>query len=215
MSGLVLAIDTAGPVVGAAVVGEGVARTWSAHAGRGSDAVLTPAIADLLRDAPGIEAVAVTVGPGAFTGLRVGVATALGIAVSRGLPVVPVSSLEARALMVSAPRVLALLDARKSRFYGQLFDTTGVLPVALGEPADAPLHTLLPVAPYVAVGEGVDVAEAEIVATGGTLGPRTSPAEQVGILAQSRLELAVEPGEIALRYLRPADAISQVQADKS
>jgi len=211
VSGDVLAIDTAGPIVGAAVVGSGPARTWSARAGRGSDAVLTPAIAELIAGTERLAAVAVSVGPGAFTGLRVGVATALGIAVARGLNVVAVSSLEARAILVSAPQVLALLDARKERFYGQLFDTTGPVPLALSAPMDAPLSKMLPTSSFVAVGEGTEVAQAQILAAGGTIGPVLSPAEQVGILALDRLDKAVEPGEIALRYLRSADAKPQVK----
>ena len=88
----VLGIDTAGPVVGAAVVGWGPPRQWSCRIVRGADGVLLPAIADLVAPATPLAGVAVSVGPGAFTGLRVGVATALGIAVSRGVPVICVSS---------------------------------------------------------------------------------------------------------------------------
>ena len=207
----VLAIDTAGPVIGAAVVGEGAPRTWSARAGRGSDAVLTPAIADLIADTAQLQAVAVTVGPGAFTGLRVGVASALGLAMARGLPVLAVSSLEVRAMLVSKPVVLALLDARKKRFYGQIFDTRGLAPVALNAPQDAPLTELFPSGRFVAVGEGVETKKAEIEAAGGVIGPSESPAEQLGRLALTRLEMAVEPAEVALRYLRNADAVPQVK----
>ncbi len=207
----VLAIDTAGPVIGAAVVGEGTPRVWSARAGRGSDAVLTPAIAELIAGAAHLQAVAVTVGPGAFTGLRVGVASALGVAMARGLPVLAVSSLEVRAMLVSEPVVLALLDARKKRFYGQVFDTRGLTPVALNAPQDAPLTELFPSSGFVAVGEGVETQKMEIEAAGGVVGPSESPAEQLGRLALTRLEMAVEPAEIALRYLRNADAVPQVK----
>jgi tRNA threonylcarbamoyladenosine biosynthesis protein TsaB len=209
VSGQVLAIDTAGPIVGVAVVGTGPAQSWSARAGRGSDAVLTPAIAELLEGAPDVVAIAVTVGPGAFTGLRVGVASALGLAFARGLPVVAVSSLEARALMVRSPRVLALLDARKKRFYGQFFDTQGPVPLPLGEPVDQSPEQILQAPPCVVVGEGAPLLADAITAWGGTLGPDRSPAIEVGLIGLARLSDAVPPAEIALRYLRPADAVPQ------
>ena len=203
---IVLGIDTAGPVVGAALVGPGLQRLWSDRVVRGADAVLIPAISDLLEEVPELDAVAVTVGPGAFTSLRVGVATALGFAMSRGVDVVCVSSLEARAAMVSGERVLALLDARKSRVYAQTFNTK--LGTALTEAEDAPLESVLPDAPFVAVGEGIKLGPGVIVGAGGTLAPDSdrSPAVAVARLGQARRADAVPPHAVALAYLRGADA---------
>jgi tRNA threonylcarbamoyladenosine biosynthesis protein TsaB len=204
----VLGIDTAGPVVGAAIVGHGEPRQWSCRVIRGADGVLLPAIADLLEGAEHLDAVAVTIGPGAFTGLRVGVATALGIAVSRGVPVVCVSSLEARAAMCEADKVLALLDARKSRMYAQWFDVSGGTPVALTEAVDAAIDAVLQDGPFVAVGEGALVAQETILAAGGDLidDPGQSPAWAVALLGQARIGMAMEPHEVALEYLRDPDA---------
>ena len=211
---IVLGIDTAGPVVGAAIVGHGDPKQWSCRVIRGADGVLLPAIADLLKGVDHLDAVAVTIGPGAFTGLRVGVATALGIAVSRGVPVVCMSSLEARAAMCEAERVLALLDARKSRMYAQWFDASGAAPVALSEAVDSPLETVLQDGSFVAVGEGALVAEEEILERGGELieDPGQSPAWAVALLGQSRIGMAMEPHQVALEYLRDSDA--KKQADR-
>ena len=211
MSRTILAIDTAGPEIGAAVLVDNECQRWSARAGRGSDAALTPAVAELLATVSGLDAVAVTVGPGAFTGLRVGVATALGVAMAKGVGVVPVSSLAARALLVDASEVLALLDARKQRFYAQRFDTTSGLPVPLAEAVDAPLYEILKGAPCTVVGEGAEAAREEIVSWGGVVGVTSSPAEQVARIGANCLESLVEPSEVALRYLRPADAKPQVK----
>ena len=177
--------------------------------------MLLPAIADLLESEAPLAAVAVSVGPGAFTGLRVGVATALGIAVSRQVPVICVSSLEARAAMCDAGRVLSLLDARKERVYAQWFCCTNGTVVALSEAMDQPLAAVLgaPQAsvPFSAVGEGVLLDPEAIRAAGGALvgGPDESPAWAVAALGQTRIESAQPAREVALRYLRPADAKKQ------
>jgi tRNA threonylcarbamoyladenosine biosynthesis protein TsaB len=204
----VLGIDTAGPVVGAALWTPDGEKLWSQRIVRGADTVLIPAITELLASVDELTCVAVTVGPGAFTGLRVGVATALGIAVSRGVPVVPVSSLEARAALEDGPRVLALLDARKSRVYAQSFCVTDDGPIALDQVVDAPLADAIPDSPFVAVGEGVIVDPDLILARGGIIAelPHRSPALEVARIGARRLGSAVAPSVVALAYLRPPDA---------
>ena len=94
---LILGIESAGTQVGCAVGGhEGVLA--SAHSGRGRRhaEALAPQI-DFVRRQAGIEiseiaAVAVDVGPGLFTGLRVGIATAVAMAYGLGVPMIPVPS---------------------------------------------------------------------------------------------------------------------------
>ena len=204
----VLGIDTAGPVIGLALVEAGDPTPLDRgciRQVRGADAALTPALAELLASTDHLDRIAVSVGPGAFTGLRVGVSLALGLAVSRGVPVVPISSLAARASLVQAPRVLALLDARKGRVYQRLFDTQGGLPLALGEAADVPPGTDWS-APFLAVGEGAEVYRQEVEAHGGVVvpDPCRSPAAQVAFLGIAGE--AHPPEAIALRYLRPPDA---------
>ena len=67
-----------------------------------------------------------SIGPGAFTSLRVGVSLALGFAMSKNIGVLPMSSLAGRASMFPHERCLALLDARKGQVYGQVFDSTSL-----------------------------------------------------------------------------------------
>ena len=64
-----------------------------------------------------IERIAVGVGPGSFTGLRLGIATARGLAQARGLPLVGVSSLAALAKGVRPPYVVAVIDARRGEVF--------------------------------------------------------------------------------------------------
>lgn len=84
---------------------------------------LVPHIAQAL-DMAGLErsdldAVAVTIGPGSFTGLRIGLATAKGISYSLGLPIVGVPTLEALAYKCPVPgvHIIPLIDAQKGNAY--------------------------------------------------------------------------------------------------
>src|SRR5207244_11208452 len=71
-----------------------------------------------------VEGIAVSIGPGSFTGLRIGLALAKGLAFAGGLPLVGVPTLEALAWVVDAApgtSVCAALDARKREVYAALF----------------------------------------------------------------------------------------------
>jgi len=70
-----------------------------------------------------LDAIAVGIGPGSFTGLRVGLSTAKGLALSLGIPILGISSLKALAYAVRfyPGTILAVLDARKSQVFAQFF----------------------------------------------------------------------------------------------
>lgn len=69
-----------------------------------------------------IDRIGVTVGPGSFTGLRVGLAFAQGLGAALDLPVVGVSTLDALAASIpAAPAVMALIDARRGQVYGRFW----------------------------------------------------------------------------------------------
>lgn len=96
---IVLGVSTVGPSAGVALLGpEGLRASGDlGERGRHAEALL-PAVEELLGRArlfwTGLELLAVDVGPGSFTGIRVGVAFALGVAHARGLPAVGVGSLD-------------------------------------------------------------------------------------------------------------------------
>ncbi len=92
-------------------------------------ATLLPLVRDLLSDAGlslrQLDGIALSIGPGAFTGLRVACGAAQGLAVAADLPVMPVVSLEAMAAASSAERVLAVLDARMGEIYAARYQKEG------------------------------------------------------------------------------------------
>jgi tRNA threonylcarbamoyladenosine biosynthesis protein TsaB len=87
---------------------------------------LMPAVAEVMSRADvgwgDLDAIAVGVGPGMFTGLRIGIATARGLAKGTGLPLRPVSSLAALAAGIEAPLRLPLIDARRGEVFGALYE---------------------------------------------------------------------------------------------
>jgi tRNA threonylcarbamoyladenosine biosynthesis protein TsaB len=92
-------------------------------------ATLLPLVRDLLAEAglslQQLDGIALGIGPGAFTGLRVACGAAQGLAVAADLPVLPVVSLEAMAAATAAHRVLAVLDARMGEVYAARYQKDG------------------------------------------------------------------------------------------
>jgi len=121
---LILGIDTATPQVGCAIGGhEGVLAAFQSAKGKRHAETLVPAI-QFLSQKTGIElseigAVAVDVGPGLFTGLRVGVATAKAMASALRVPMVGVVSLDLLAFEVrwTTRRIVSVVDARRGEVF--------------------------------------------------------------------------------------------------
>ena len=137
---IVLGIDSSASTSSAAVVGPGGAAVFGSREPRAHARVLPGLLDDALAAAPGpVDLVAVSRGPGLFTGMRVGLATASVFGWARGIPVVGVSTLVAVALRAVAgeqpagPFTVAL-DARRREVFQQAFTQQGD---PLGEPAVA------------------------------------------------------------------------------
>lgn len=118
-----LAIDTATEVL-AIAADDGAARaSLCLRRGLAHAPVLLPLVDRLLAElglaAADLELVVCSVGPGSFTGIRIGLATAKGIALATGCPLVGVSTLDALALPWAgiAGDVWSVIDARKGRWY--------------------------------------------------------------------------------------------------
>jgi len=163
-----LAMDTAGSACSVVLWAGGrvVARRFAVMV-RGQSEQLVPMIAEVMADwgcgFGALDALAVTTGPGAFTGVRIGLATARGLALARGLPLIGVTSLEvAAAAATEAERrgrqVLAVIDSKRGALFHQLFDSD-LAPQ--GDPAEiAPedLAAALPPGPVVVCGDAAEAA---------------------------------------------------------
>ncbi|MBI1260173.1 MAG: tRNA (adenosine(37)-N6)-threonylcarbamoyltransferase complex dimerization subunit type 1 TsaB [Rhizobiales bacterium] len=123
-----LAFDTAQGALSVAVVGARPLASRHELRQRGHAENLMPMIAEVMLEAglgyDDLDALAVTVGPGTFTGLRVGLSAARGIALSRSLPLVGVTTLEAIAEPVMTDPgevIVSAFDARRGEIYLQVF----------------------------------------------------------------------------------------------
>jgi tRNA threonylcarbamoyladenosine biosynthesis protein TsaB len=137
----VLAFDCAGAQCAAALTVDGrVAAERRIATDRGHAQTLVPLLNEIVGAAgltfTDIDRFAVTTGPGSFTGIRVALATAQGLALGAGKPVIGVTVFEALAAMavesgIAAPRLLTAVDSRRAEIFAQLFDGTGA---PLGDP---------------------------------------------------------------------------------
>ena len=169
----VLALDTCLDACSVAVCEDGVAiAALSEPMSRGHQERLAPMVAEVMAQASlGFDAlglIAVTVGPGSFTGLRVGLAFGKGLALALDIPCVGVGALEALAASESdAGFVAAAIDARRGQIYLQAFiDGRAVMaPDALApEIAAARLAELWPGGPATLVGSGASLVSSVLPA---------------------------------------------------
>lgn len=121
-----LALDTATEHCSAALRCGGDVRQRLEHAGQRHSDLLLPMVHALLAEAQigftQLDGLAVSIGPGTFTGLRIGAAVAQGIAFGADLPVAAVGTLAALAAALPDEHVVAALDARMDEFYVAVFD---------------------------------------------------------------------------------------------
>lgn len=208
----VLAIDTTGPACSVALADFGEGETVFGRIvepmQRGHAEALMPLMDRLFSEAGvtshSIEKIAVTVGPGSFTGLRVGVSAARALALALGVPVVGVSVFEAiREGLVpqDAPMAIAL-DARRDEIYLQVFP--------VGMQAEDPMVVSLQDAADL-IPSGCRVAGSAAAVLGHEAGPEVLPLDPVAVARSGhRLDPALFPPSPL--YLRKPDAKPQAHA---
>ncbi len=226
-----LGIDTATATAGIAIVDEAgrvLAEARHATAGRGAD--LLVAIDQVCREAgvapAELDAVAIGAGPGSFTGLRIGMATAKGIAFAAGRPLWAVSSLAALAadaleeladpsLQAHAESVIcAALDARRGELFAGCYrGRTALGPERVMPPGElaawvaelAGAETAPPVVRF--AGDAIDAHPALAALTGAHpwLSARTPSGRAVARLALASARVNIALGG-APTYIRPSEA---------
>ena len=218
---LVLALDTATEKGSLALVADdGLLAEYSLESPGTYLQRLLPAVEELLRTTgrklPELAAIAVSQGPGNFTGLRIGLATAKGLAWALNCPLVPVPTLEALAAQFPfQPHPTAvLMDAKREEVYLGLFDCPEELPHPLAGPQRLPVAALPDRlhAPLLLTGPGLN-------AYGAFLQKHLSPeitwappemrhprAATIARLGRLRLAqgLTIPPPQLTPTYLRPA-----------
>lgn len=120
-----LALDTSTEHCSVALLHDGEVLQRIEHAGQRHSELLLPMVEAVLAEAGtplgALDALACSIGPGSFTGLRIATSVAQGLAFGAGLAVVPVGTLEALAAGAAAPRVIACLDARMGEVYAAAY----------------------------------------------------------------------------------------------
>ena len=175
---------------------------------------LLPAVAAAMDraglDWPQLDAIAVGVGPGAYTGLRIGIATARGLAGAARLELRPVSSLAALALGIGPGLVLPLIDARRGELFGALYeDGKQVWEPFAASPEEVARRVAEAGLAPLAAGDGSVRFRQVLEAAGIRVEPDGSRAHEVRALNVCRLaaEVApVAPEAVLPQYLRAPDA---------
>ena len=205
---LILALDSALARCSAGLVADGVLRAGRQQEAGRSQAALLPVMADAVLDQAGIAAteldlIAVTVGPGGFTGIRAGLALAHGIALSAGVPLVGVTVGEALADALphrGLRHLWSAIDSRRGRVF--LERDGSVMACAL--------DSLPPATGAVAVAGDAAIAVAARLAARGTdvmlTDARLPTARHVAMVGARRLAGLLPPLAAQPLYVDPPEA---------
>jgi tRNA threonylcarbamoyl adenosine modification protein YeaZ len=206
---LVLAVDTATPAVTAgvvdltemAVLAECVTIDAKAHGELLTPHILT-ALSDAGRTLADVDAIVCGVGPGPFTGLRAGMATAAALGQALKRPVYPVCTLDAIAAVEEGPLLVAS-DARRKEVYWAFYDADGTRVVGPSVDKPAVVVDQLPsLGVERAAGNGATLYDLGLIHIGREFPP------PLGLVRVARAAVlsGATPGALTPLYLRRPDA---------
>ena len=156
-----------------------------------------------------VDAIACGAGPGSFTGLRIGLATAKGLCFALAKPLVMVSSLAALAARAPDGRVCATIDALKGEVYAGRFDVQGGVPALDGAEVVLAPAKLVPLLDGVdvLVGSGAHVIKRliDLRVLDEEAGPRASDVARLAALRAARGDYD-DLASAAPAYIRPSEA---------
>lgn len=201
---LVIALDTSTPAVTAGLVDldEGSPRVLAERVTinpRAHGELLMPQLVDVMEEAgrgfADVDAIVAGIGPGPFTGLRVGLATAAALGQACDVPVHPVCSLDAiaAAAEVTGPLLVATDARRKETYWAAYSGRTRIDGPHVQRPADVPIEGCT-----AAAGELAEAFDLPVVE------PRYPT--PVGLVAAAEEALGAEPAPLVPLYLRRPDA---------
>lgn len=223
----ILALDAATEACSVALLTEGQLAVRTLESGRSSAPKILKMAEEVLAEArvslSMLDGIAASIGPGSFTGVRITVAVAQGLAFGAGLKVVAVTTLEALALQVldeSSSRAIACLDARMGEVYWGCFAADAVRGVTecsasrVGPPDSVVLH---PSGRYLGVGRGFSAYPALARIPGIELGSAQSTAlpnaREIARLGALRFATGggVDPADLTPLYLRDKVALTEAE----
>lgn len=204
----ILAIESSGLVATVAIVeDQNLIAEYTIHHKKTHSQTLMPMLEEVKNmvelDLKSIDAIAVASGPGSFTGLRIGAATAKGLAMGLGKPIVEVPTLEGMAYQMYGSQALVcpIMDARRNQVYTGLYqfvqDENGYHMETVKEGCACDIMECIQVAnsfeqPVLFLGDGVPVFEA-LIREHATVDVYFAPAHR-------RLQSAAAVGALAIEY---------------
>jgi len=223
----ILALDAATEACSVALLANGELAVRTLESGRSSAPKILKMAEEVLAEAQVslsmLDGIAASIGPGSFTGVRITVAVAQGLAFGAGLKVVPVTTLEALALQVlsdPALRAIACLDARMGELYWGCFAADavrGVIESSASRVGPPDSVVLEPPGRYAGIGRGFSayptLADRLAIELGSAHAQSLPNAREIAQLGALRFAAGggVDPAELMPLYLRDKVALTEAE----